>query len=235
MELKSKVIVITGASEGIGRQIAFRLAKENGKLALLARDEKKLSESCEEAIKLGAIQAKGYVCDLRKTDELESVVKKIISDFGKVDVLINNAGIWQKVRPIDEISREVVDDVISTNLSALIHVTRLLLPTLRTRKEAAIINVVSKSGLVAQVGQSVYTASKYGVRGFTEVLKVDLKDTNIRVAGVYQSGTNTRMFEKAGEKFPTEKFTNPSDLAEVIAYMLTRPDKIWLHEVGVEK
>lgn len=235
MKLKNKVIVITGASDGIGKQIALRLAKESSKLALIARDEKRLEDVSNEAKHLGATDVKTYVCDIRQTDKLETIIKYIISDFGNVDILINNAGIWQKLMPVDEISKEVVDDVIGTNLSALIHITRLLLPFLRTRDEAAIINVTSKSGVVAQEGQSVYTASKYGVRGFTEVLKIDLKDTNVKVAGVYQSGTNTKMFEKTGDNFSTEKFTNPSDLADVIAYMLTRPDKIWLHDVSVEK
>jgi short-subunit dehydrogenase len=235
MKLKNKVIVITGASDGIGKQIALRLAKENSKLALIARDKKRLSEVCTEAKNLGATDVKTYTCDIRQTDKLEIVLKSLISDFGNIDILINNAGIWQKLMPVDEISKEVVDDVIGTNLLALIHVTRLLLPFLRMRDEAAIINVISKSGVVAQEGQSIYTASKYGVRGFTEVLKIDLEDTNIKVAGVYQSGTNTKMFEKTGENFPTEKFTNPSDLADVIAYMLTRPDQIWLHDISVEK
>ncbi|MDD3661776.1 MAG: SDR family NAD(P)-dependent oxidoreductase [Candidatus Dojkabacteria bacterium] len=235
MKLKNKVIVITGASDGIGKQIALRLAKESSKLALIARDKIKLDEVSKEAKKLGAVDVRTYACDIRQTDKLEATIKTIISDFGAVDILINNAGIWQKLMSVDEIPKEVVDDVIGTNLSALIHITRLLLPTLRTRDEAAIINVTSKSGVLAQEGQSVYTASKYGVRGFTEVLKLDLKDTNVKVAGVYQSGTNTKMFEKTGENFPTEKFTNPSDLADVIGYMLTRPDKIWLHDVRVEK
>ena len=235
MKLKNKIIVITGASDGIGKQIAFRLAKEGGKLALIARDEKRLAEVGKEAVKLGAVDVKIYVCDICQTDNLEIVIKSIISDFGTVDILINNAGIWQKLMPVDEISREVVDDVIETNLLSLIHTTRLLLPTLRLRDESAIINIISKSGVVAQEGQSVYTASKYGVRGFTEVLKADLKDTNIKVAGVYQSGTDTKMFEKTGENFPTDKFTNPSDLADVIAFMLTRPDNIWLHNVYIEK
>lgn len=235
MKLKDKIIVITGASDGIGKQIALRLAKESSKLALIARDKARLDEVSKEAKRLGAVDVKSYACDIRQTDKLEVTTKSIISDFGTVDILINNAGIWQKLMPVDEISREIVDDVIGTYLSALIHITRLLLPTLRTRDEAAIINVTSKSGVVAQEGQSVYTASKYGVRGFTEVLKIDLKDTNVKVAGVYQSGTNTKMFEKTGENFSTEKFTNPSDLADVIAYMLSKPDKIWLHDVRVEK
>jgi len=235
MKLKNKVIVITGASDGIGKQIAFRLAKENSKLILIARDKKKLIEVAKEAKNIGALDAKFYTCDITKTDELEIVVKSIISDFGNIDILINNAGIRQKLMHIDKISKEIIDEVIGTNLLALIHITRLFLPSLRTRNEAAIINIISKSGLVAQEGQSVYTASKYGVRWFTETLKIDLKNTNIKVAWLYQSWTNTNMFKKAGEDFSTDNFTNPSDIADVISYMLTRPDKIWLHDISMEK
>lgn len=235
MKLKNKVIVITGASDGIGKQIALRLAKENSKLILIARDEKRLIEVVQEAKNIGALDVKFYICDITKTDELEIVVKSIISDFGYIDILINNAGIWQKLMSVDKISKEVVDDVIGTNLLALIHITRLLIPSLRDREEAAIINIISKSGLIAQEGQSVYTASKYGVRWFTETLKIDLKNTNIKIAWVYQSWTNTNMFKKAGEDFSTESFTNPSDIADVIIYMLSRPDKIRLHDISIEK
>ncbi len=234
MNLKNKVIVITGASDGIGKQITLRLAKENTKLALIARDKKRLKDVGDKAKELGATDVKIYICNLRQTNDLEKTVKSIISDFGNIDILINNAGIWQKLGPTEEIKKETIDEIIEINLSSLIHTTNLFLPILKSKKEAAIINVISKSGLVAQEGQSVYTASKYGARGFTEVLKKDLKGSNVRVAGIYQSGTNTKMFEKTGEKFPTEKFINPADLADVIAYILSRPEKIWLHEIHVD-
>ncbi len=228
------MVVITGASDGIGKQIALRLAKEGTRLALVARNEKNLNEVCEEAQKLGVKDVKAYSCDIRQTGKLKEVAEKILSDFGNVDVLINGAGVWQKLDPLEKISEETVDEVIQTNLMALIHLTRLLLPNLKSRPESAIINISSKSGVVAQEGQAIYTASKYGVRGFTEVLEVDLKNTPVRVAGVYQSGTNTKMFEKAGDTLPLEKFTSPSDLADVIAYMLSLPKKIWLYEVRVK-
>jgi short-subunit dehydrogenase len=234
MKLENKTVIITGASDGIGKQIALRLAKEKCNLALIGRDEGRLKETKKESEEQGATNVKTYPCDIRKTDKLETTIKSIISDFEAVDILINNAGVWQKLMPLEEIKKETVDEVIETNLSALIHTTRLLLPSLKERKESAIINVVSKSGVTAQKGQSIYTASKYGTRGFTEVLKADLKESNVRVAGVYQSGTNTKMFEKTGETFSTEKLTDPTDLADVVAYMLSRPEKIWLHDVRVE-
>ncbi len=234
MELQNKIIIITGASDGIGKQIAFGLAKEGAKLALIARDIERLTEVKEKSIELGASDTEVYPCDIKNTNKLKETVNSIISKFGKIDILINNAGIWQKINSTEKIKEDTINDVIETNLTALIHLTKLCLPNLKDQEEAAIINVISKSGSVAQKGQSVYTASKYGVRGFTEVLKADLKETNVKVAGIYQSGTNTKMFEKTGENFSTEKFTNPADLADVIAYVLSRPKNIWLHEVHLE-
>ncbi len=234
MILKNRTVVITGASDGIGKQVALKLAEHGANLALTARNEAGLKETQKESEKRGAKKVKIYPCDIRNIQELKATVQKVVIDFGRIDALLNIAGIWQKIMPVEEIEESVVDDVIQTNLIALIHTTRLFLPHLKKQKEAAIINVSSKSGIVAQAGQSVYAASKYGVRGFTEVLKVDLKGTNVRVAGVYQSGTNTKMFSKTGENFPVEKFTNPEDLADVIVFMLSRPAKIWLHEVRVE-
>lgn len=235
MKLNNKVILITWASEWIGRELALRLAQEHCQLALLARDKEKLEEIANLAKQLGAIKAKAYPCDVRKSSNIENTINSVNSDFWYIDILINNAGIRQKVMPVDQLSEDEIQDVISTNLLWVIHTTRLALPVLRSRPEAIILNIVSKSGILAQEWQSVYTASKYGVRGFTEVLKADLKWTTVKVAWVYQSGTNTEMFKKAGENFSTENFTDPADLADVIVYMLSRPEKIWLHDIYVEK
>ena len=189
MNLQNKTIVITGASDGLGREIALKLAKEKTNLILIARNQEKLSEVEKECLNLGAVSVKSFAVDIRNTAEL----KKILGQLLNVDILINNAGIWQKVGPLEEIEESVIDDVIVTNLTAMIHCTQLLLPAFKKQPEAAIINISSRSGVTAQSGQSVYTASKWGVTGFTEVLKNDLKDTKVRVAGIYQGGTNTKM------------------------------------------
>lgn len=235
MNLKNKTVVITGASDGLGKQISLRLSRDGVNLALIGRNKKRLEDVAAQAKELGALKVAVYVCDIQKGDDLEKTANLIISDFDGIDILINDAGIWQKLMPVEKIDKEVVDNVIGTNLTALINVTRLFIPALKNRQEAAIINIVSKSGVVAQEGQSVYTASKYGVRGFTEVLRLDLKDSNIKVAGIYQGGVNTEMFKKAGEDFSSNDFTSPADLADVVAYMLSLPKKIWLYDVRVER
>jgi short-subunit dehydrogenase len=233
MNLKDKIVLVTGSSDGIGKEIALRLAKEKTKLVLLSRNLDQLKKVAETAIKEGAIEVKTIQCDLRNLEEIKSAVDGIKS----IDCLINCAGIWQKVNDLDSISEEETLDVINTNLTGLILITQKLLPKLKESKEAAIINISSRSGYSAQKGQSVYSASKYGVRGFTEVLREDLKESEIRVAGVYQGGTNTKMFKKVEESIPEEaynKFSPPKELAEVVAFMLSRPKHTWLPEVRIE-
>jgi len=234
MNLSKKIIVITWSSDWIWKEVALRLAKENATVLCVSRNMQKLEKVCEEALKQWAHGARAYACDVSKTEQLEKTIQQIVNDFWGIDILINNAWIWQKLAPLESIEQETVESVLQTNLVWLIQCTRLFLPTLHTRDEAAIINISSKAWVTAQEWLSVYTASKYWVRGFTEVLKTDLKESNIRVAWVYQSGTNTQMFNKTGEDFPIEKFTDPKDLADVIAYMLGLPKKIWLHDVRVE-
>lgn len=236
MQLNQKTIVVTGASDGIGREVALNLASKGVRVILLARDEQKL-QAVQSEIHSKQGQAEYVVCDLAQTERVKVVAAEIIERFPDVSGLVNNAGVWQKLGQLDEISDEVIEAVLQTNLRGLILLTKYLLPTLKLAPEAVILNVSSRSGHSAQPGQSVYTASKWGVRGFTEVLHTDLADTSVRVAGIYQGGTNTSMFHKAGETWPTEKlqtFIPANELAEVVVFMLSRPKQVWLTEVRVE-
>ncbi|UWQ62344.1 SDR family oxidoreductase [Leisingera caerulea] len=234
MQLNGKTVIVTGGSDGIGKHICLKLAAAGCKLAILGRNRDRLDQVAEAARSLGAPEARSYGADMTDPAAIAAAASAILQDFGSVDILINNAGIWHKAGPLDSISEEMLMATVQTNLTGLMQLTRHLLPALRTRDKAAILNVASKSGVVAQAGQSVYTATKYGVRGFTDVLKVDEAETGVRVAGLYQSGTNTGMFAKAGEDVPNHIFTEPEDLADVVVFMLSRPPKLWMHEVRVE-
>lgn len=220
-----KRVLITGASDGIGRAIAECLAGDY-ELFLCGRNMKKLGDVAD-----ACDGAKTFAFDINDHAARNNVLKKI----GDVDILINNAGIWHKVGGLETLSDEKVIEVINTNLVSQILLTKSLLPSMKDREGTHIINVISKSGITAQAGQTVYTASKYGMRGFTDILRADTKDNPIRVGAVYQSGTNTQMFEKAGEDCPVESFTEPEDLANVIKFMIEQPDKLVINEVRVEK
>lgn len=234
MDLKNKIVLVTGGSDGIGRHICLKLAAEGCRLAILGRDAARLAEVVEAARAEGAPEARAYACDLQSGADVARTAAAITADFGGLDILVNNAGIWHKTGPLDTIPDDLIDGVVATNLTGLVHLTRAVLPALRAQGEAAILNVVSKSGVVAQPGESVYAATKHGVRGFTEVLKQDELDHGVRVAGLYQSGTNTGMFAKAGQEVPNQIFTEPEDLADVVVFVLSRPRKLWIHDIRIE-
>jgi len=234
MKLKNKTAVVTGGSDGIGKHICLKLAAQGCRLAILGRDKARLETVCETALSEGAAEARNYAMDLMDAKAIAATAAQILADFGEIDILINNAGIWHKAGPLESIPADDLIATVQTNLTGLMQLTQAFLPALRNGDEAAILNVVSKSGVVAQAGQSVYTATKFGVRGFSDVLKQDEAETGVRVAALYQSGTNTGMFAKAGEEVPNQIFTEPDDLADVVVFMLSRPPKLWMHEVHVE-
>ena len=227
MKIKGKNILVTGASDGIGKEIALALSKEGANLILFGREKEKLESVSKDCIG----QTKTYAFDITDDIARHKAVEEVLKSYN-LDVVINNAGIWHKVGNIDTLSEDKIYEVINTNLTSQILLTRQVLPQMVDR-ETAIINIISKSGLVAQKGQGAYTASKYGMKGFTDVLREDNKENKIRIGAIYQSGTDTKMFSKAGDNFPTNTFTKPEDIAEVVVFMLSRPDKIWLNEVHI--
>lgn len=231
MNIKKARIVVTGASEGIGAEIAKQLAKEGASVVLIARSAPKLNEVKNFVEKSGG-SAEIYPCDLKDGVAIKKTCAKILA-AGDVSALINNAGIWHKRGDLTCIDDSIIDDAISTNLTGSIKITKQFLPNLIKNKDAAIINVISKSGIVAQEGQSVYSATKYGMRGFTDVLRLDLKDTGVRVGAVYQSGVDTEFFRKTDEIFDQSRLMNPKDLADAVCYMIKVPPKIWISEIRV--
>lgn len=233
MILKNKTAVVTGANDGLGREVALQLGAQGVNLALIARNKEKL-ESVKKQIK--GVEVEVYPCDIKELSEIKSTVKKMIKDFKTVDALLNIAGVWQKKMPVEEIDEQVINNIIATNLTGLIHMTRLIIPFLKKQSQAAIINISSSTGYKNPPGQSIYAATKWGVRGFTEVIREDLRKTNVKVSGIYQAGVKTDMFFKTGEKFAPgvyENFMEPKDLADIIVFMLSQPKNIWMEEVRV--
>lgn len=238
MNISGKAIIVTGASEGIGKEIALALGRRGANVALVARNQVNLELVLKELVSLGSTGSRLYLCDISKLEDVKTIAAQIIADYGTDLIgLVNNAGIWQKKAPLENISDEEIEAVINLDLLGLIRFTKEILPHFKGLSEAAIINISSRSGISAQAGQSVYSAAKWGVKGFTQVLKEDLSDTHVHVAGVYQGGTSTNMFHKAGETWPKEKMEGmirSQDLGEVVSYMLSLPPRIWLSEIHVE-
>lgn len=234
MNLKNKIAVVTGSSDGIGKEIALKLAGQGVSLALIARNLERLNEVKAQCLAAGSPKVEVYSCDLSLKDQIKETSAKVVADFQNINILINNAGIWQKVGPLEDALLEDIEKVIATNLTGLVMLTNQFMPVLKNQEEAALLNISSHSGIEGKLGQSVYCSSKWGVTGFTESLRLDLKGSNVRVAGLYQGATNTGLFQKANDTRDLSKATKPEDLASVVVFMLSQPPQIWLHDVRVE-
>lgn len=225
-----KTILITGASDGIGKSIAKKISEQKNNLILFGRDETKLKE-VKAMCEANGSSVETYAFDLTDNAERDKAVGDVLKSH-QIDALINNAGVWHNSMKLAELPAEKIQEVITTNLTAQILLTKGLISSMQNR-ETAIINVISSAGLQGKSGRTAYAASKFGMRGFTEALRDETYGDPIRIGAIFQSGTNTQMFAKAGETMPLEKYTNPDDLADVVVFMLTRPAKIWLNEVTV--
>jgi len=142
---------------------------------------------------------------------------------------------WHKVGHLENIGSEVISKLIDLNVTALIQVTAAVLPYLKRKQESVLVNISSKSGTRPQEGQTVYCASKFAVRGFTDTLKLELKGSPVKVLGFYPSGMATEFFAKSGETFSAEKFMNVDEIADIITYSVERPGNISIEEIQVEK
>ncbi len=226
MQLKNKSVVITGGSDGLGFSLAKVLSAKGALVNLIARDKKKLDSAVKE---LGS-NANGFVADVSNWQEIERVAQKIES----IDILINNAGVWIEGSLLDcEIAR--IDQAIDINLKGVIYATKAFLPKLKKGTEAHVLNVVSTSGLKGRDGQSVYCASKFGVSGFTEALKIDLEKTNVKVTGFYPGGMKTHLFDKAGNPKANQDWMNTDKVAEIIVFMLEQDMNMVMDQVVLNK
>lgn len=193
--MKDKIIVITGASEGLGKVVATKLAAEGATITLVAHNEDKLNQAAEV---LGE-DAHSYVCDVSSAEEIKQIVKQILGDLGRVDILINNAGIWT-----DEVIEKDNSDrrrkAFEVNTLGTIEFTKALEPTFREQNSGHILNVISTAGTSdTSAGDNTlwqsYGATKWALAGFTRALKDSLDDTKIKVTGFYPGGFDSNLYE----------------------------------------
>ncbi len=200
--LKEKVIVITGSSTGIGRETAFKFAKEKCKVVVTYYKGKKEAEDVtKKCLELGAAYVLLLQLNVMNNKSIVDCVKKVIEKFKVIDILINNAGIvvWKNLR---EQTFEDIENEVRTNLEGLIKMTKECLPYIKE----TIINISSGAGKEAFAGLSTYCATKFGVRGFSQAIAQELR--NIKVYCINPGSTATRMTNYQG--------IHPEKVAEII-------------------
>lgn len=226
MELKDKNVVITGGSDGLGLSLAKLFVSKGSSVCIIGRDKNKI----ENAVKSLGENAKGYSADVSKLNEIQ----KVADEMEHLDVLINAAGIWIEGPVVDNSEKEI-SDAIDINLKGVILSTKAFLPKLLKSNEAHIVNISSTSGLKGRNNQAVYVASKFGVTGFTESLKEDLANTNVKVSGFYPGGMNTSLFSKAGKPKDNSDWMDTNKVAEIIVFMIERDMTMIMDHVVLNK
>jgi len=207
MLVKNKVILVTGAGSGIGKELALSLLERGAKIVGIDLRKESLDALIMEA-KVDSKMLTTHHLDITDRAAVEKLPEKIILEHGSIDGIINNAGIIQPFVRVNDLSYEAIEKVMNVNFFGMLYMTKTFLPFLLKRPEAHIVNISSMGGFLPVPGQSVYGASKAAVKLFTEGLYAELSDTNVRVSVVFPGATKTNIAENSGASIieqPKEK------------------------------
>ena len=224
--LENKTLLITGASRGIGRGIATVFAEHGANVVFSFSSSLDAANSLEKELQSLGVQAKGYQSNAADFDQAQELVKKVLTDFSTIDVLINNAGIT-KDNLLMRISEEDFDKVIEVNLKSVFNLTKAVQRTMLKQRYGSIINMSSVVGVKGNAGQSNYAASKSGIIGFSKSIALELGSRNIRCNVIAPGFIETEMTSKLSEEvvagwragIPLKRGGTPNDVANACVFL----------------
>lgn len=237
--LFEKTVFITGATRGIGRSCAIAYAEKGANLVLTARSSDLLDNLKEELVRKYGIKVHTITLDVSCANEVKKAIENLPTSFKEIDILINNAGLALGMDKAYESSSEDIATVIDTNVKGLIYVTSEIVPLMLKRNSGHIINLGSVAGDAAYAGGAIYCASKAAVKAYTDGLRIDLVDKNIRITnikpGLVETNFSNIRFkgdtERAAKVYQGIEALTPDDIAEVIVYTTNLPQNIQLTEI----
>ena len=237
-QIKDKVVVITGASSGIGEAIALLLAEKGAKIIIGARREEQLQNLTKKIIDKGG-SAAFQVTDVRRRDDLKNLIGKAMEVFGRLDVLVNNAGISRLSR-FDDLQVDDWDEMIDINLKGVLYGIAAALPIFRKQQSGHIINIISTSGLKIVPLQGVYAATKNAVRTISEALRQEA-GKNLRITGISPGFVKTNLSDsikdpnirKAIAEKAEEIAIAPEAIAEAVAYAIGQPSNVDIGDIVI--
>ncbi|WP_368086648.1 SDR family NAD(P)-dependent oxidoreductase [Bacillus sp. cl95] len=220
-----KTMIITGGGSGLGKEIAFLLAKQDYHVLLTGRNLEKLSATQKDIENFGG---KADVSQLDVTDP-QNVQSLLASASSLYDIqgIVNNAGVGY-FGPFTDIANNQITNMIETNVLGTIYTTKAILPFLTSKGRGHIINIISTAGLRGKVNEAVYVASKFAVRGFTESLQKEYENTGIHFTSVYMGGMDTPFWENSDHIADPSRLRAPCEIAEIIINNLEK------HEIIIE-
>ncbi|SFQ15786.1 SDR family oxidoreductase [Salibacterium halotolerans] len=238
--LKDKVVLMTGASSGIGEGTAKELSDNGAKLVLAARREERLQELTDEINQNGG-DAVYKVTDVTSREQLQELAQKALDQYGRIDVLVNNAGLMP-LSFMDKLKIDEWDKMVDVNIKGVLYGVAAVLPTMREQKAGHIINISSVAGHTVGPGMSVYSGTKHAVRTITEGLRQEeaLAESNIRTTIISPGAVATELQETItdedvlqGLKSSNMTPIQSKDIASTIRYAIEQPEEVAINEILV--
>lgn len=224
--LENKTAIITGATRGIGRGIAIEFAKHGANVAFTYNSSVDAALALEQELNNLGVKARGYQSNAAEFDKAQELAKEVLTEFGRIDVLINNAGIT-KDNLLLRISEEDFDQVIKVNLKSVFNLTKAVIRPMMKQRAGSIINMSSVVGLKGNAGQANYAASKAGIIGFSKSVALELGSRNIRSNVIAPGFIETEMTAKLDEAIvqgwrdgiPLKRGGTPEDIANACVFL----------------
>ena len=226
--LKGKTAIVTGATRGIGKGVALKLAEHGADVAFTYISSSEKALALENELKAFDVKAKGYKSDASLMKDSEELIKNVLENFDSIDVLVNNAGIT-KDNLLMRMSEEDFDRVLEVNLKSIFNMTKAVQKTMLKQRSGSIVNMTSVVGVKGNAGQSNYAASKAGVIGFTKSIALELGSRNIRCNAIAPGFIETEMTENLGEEviknwrdsIPLKRGGTPEDVANTTLFLVS--------------
>src|SRR5690625_3346187 len=227
--MKNKTAVVTGASSGIGKAIAEKLAKEQMNVVLVARSEGKLTNLADELNAKNGGKVIAIATDVSRQSEVERMVKQTEETFGTIDVYVNNAGLMLNAK-VTEGEVDKWEQMVDVNIKGVLYGLHQVIPKMVEQKYGHIINISSVSGQEVTKTSTVYSATKFAVRAISMGLEKELAHTGVKVTNISPGMVQTGLLEGYEKK---RKPLDPSDVANAIYYAISQPDYVNMNEITI--
>jgi NAD(P)-dependent dehydrogenase (short-subunit alcohol dehydrogenase family) len=232
--IAGRVVLVTGAGRGLGRAIATAMAAAGGRIVLAARTRAEIDAVAADLARTGA-QTAAVACDVRDAAQVDALVGAAVQRFGGLDVLVNNAGVF-RMAPVADTDEATWDVLLDTNLKGAFLVTRAALPHLVARR-GRVFNVVSAAGRTAYADNGAYCASKWGLLGFTNVLRKEMRQTGVRVTALLPGALDTPIWQGVPGNWDRSRMMEPETVARLVVEVCCQPegtstDEIFLTPAG---
>jgi short-subunit dehydrogenase len=233
MKLLSKVAVITGAGRGIGRESARLFAREGAKLVLASRTKSELEALAKELLDYHDADALVFPCDVTKSNEVKALMEKAVEAFGRIDILLNAAGVGH-LKPVTELSVEEFDEMIDVNLKGTFYASKFAAEVMVKQKGGHIINLPGILGKAVMRMSSGYSASKYGVTGLAKAMTQDLMRDGVKITLLHFGGVDTSFWDKITMRVQRDKMLTVQQAAEMVLMSATQPSNLVLGELVLQ-